>query len=243
VSVEATVGALGRRARPPRDTQEIDGRAGAQPDRAAEASHEAGASLGRVLGYLRPYWRSWLLILLGIGVSAVGGLVAPLITREIVDHALPSRDLRALVLGVAAIVAASLVVRLSNVGRLALTVRVGQAVLFDLRNQLYAHLHRQPMRFFTTARTGELMARLSDDVAGVESAVSSTPSSIAVNVLTFTVTLAVMLMLHWPLALMALAILPIFIVPTLRVSRISREPRRETAATPDCTASSIGRST
>ncbi|MBA2449519.1 MAG: ABC transporter ATP-binding protein [Chloroflexi bacterium] len=197
-----------------------------------ERRRPAGAvssTLRRIPRYFRPYWRSWLVIIICMAITAVGALIPPLLAREIIDDALPNRDSRLLVWLVVGAVLVGLFTRLVNVGRFALSVRIGQGVMFDLRNELYRHLQRQSLRFFTETRTGEVMSRVNNDVAGVESVVSNTPNNIVNNVITVVATTVLMLSLNWQLAAVALAILPFFVLPARRVGRIRQELRRETA--------------
>ena len=169
------------------------------------------------------------MIIICMAITAVGALIPPLLAREIIDDALPNRDSRLLVWLVVGAVLVGLFTRLVNVGRFALSVRIGQGVMFDLRNELYRHLQRQSLRFFTETRTGEVMSRVNNDVAGVESVVSNTPNNIVNNVITVVATTVLMLSLNWQLAAVALAILPFFVLPARRVGRIRQELRRETA--------------
>src|SRR5688500_15796504 len=91
----------------------------------------------RIVGYFRPYARSWLVILLCIAASASLNLVPPLLVREIIDVALPTRDVMLLVTAVAGSVLAGLLARLVGVAQSSINVRIGQGVMFDLRNELY----------------------------------------------------------------------------------------------------------
>ncbi|HVE73705.1 MAG TPA: ABC transporter ATP-binding protein, partial [Mycobacteriales bacterium] len=188
-----------------------------------------GPSLWRILGYFRPYWRSWLLILVCIAVTASLGLVPPLLAREMIDRALPSGDFGLLVWLVAGSVLAGLLSRLVGVGQFSLNVRIGHGVMFDLRNELYRHLQRQSLRFFTESKTGEIMSRINNDVSGVEGVVTGTLVSIVTNVVTIAAITLVIFSLNWKLALVALAILPFFVLPTRRVGRVRQQLRRETA--------------
>ncbi len=198
-------------------------------DDARRPSQPVREILPRILGYFKPYWKSWLLIFLSMGLSAVGNLLPPLLAREIIDVALPSRDAQYLGIIVAGTILVALAARLTNVARASLTVRIGQGVMFDLRNELYRHLQQQSLRFFTSARTGEVMSRVNNDVAGIEGVVSTTPNNIVNNVITVLAISATMFVLNWQLALVALAILPLFIIPARRVGRIRQQLRRETA--------------
>jgi ATP-binding cassette, subfamily B, bacterial len=100
---------------------------------------------------------------------------------------------------------------------------VGQNVMRDLRNSLYAHLQHMPLRFFTSTRTGEIQSRLSNDVGGVQAVLTDTASSILSNVATVMSTVVAMTYLDWRLTVLSLGILPVFLVISRRVGRIRRE--------------------
>ncbi|HZJ49689.1 MAG TPA: ABC transporter ATP-binding protein [Actinomycetota bacterium] len=100
---------------------------------------------------------------------------------------------------------------------------VGQNVMRDLRNSLYAHLQHMPLRFFTSTRTGEIQSRLSNDVGGVQAVLTDTASSILSNVAIVLSTVVAMAYLNWRLTLLSLGILPVFLVISRRVGRIRRE--------------------
>ncbi len=100
---------------------------------------------------------------------------------------------------------------------------VGQNVMRDLRNSLYAHLQHMPLRFFTSTRTGEIQSRLSNDVGGVQAVLTDTASSILSNIAIVLSTVVAMAYLNWRLTLLSLGILPVFLVISRRVGRIRRE--------------------
>lgn len=187
------------------------------------------AILPRILHYFRPYTRSWLLILVCIAASSALNLVPPLMVREIIDVALPGRDAALLVGAVAGSIAAGLLARLVGVAQFSVNVRIGQGVMFDLRNELYRHLQRQSLRFYTESKSGELMSRVTNDVNGIEGVVTNTIVSLVTNVATVVTVMVVILGLNWQLALLALGILPFFVFPTRRVGRIRQQLRRQTA--------------
>ena len=116
--------------------------------------------LARILRYLRPHWATWALILVCIVASALLGLLPPLLIKTLIDRAIPERDGHLLNLLAVGMVLVPLAAGLVGVGQNYLNLRVGQAVMFDLRNDLYQNLQRQSLRFFTTAKTGELMSRV-----------------------------------------------------------------------------------
>jgi ATP-binding cassette subfamily B protein len=99
---------------------------------------------------------------------------------------------------------------------------VGEGIIYDLRRELYAHLQRMSLRFFTATKTGELMNRLNSDVVGAQQAITGTFVTIVSNVVSVMVILVVMLQADWLLTLLAIAALPLFVIPARRVARVLR---------------------
>jgi ATP-binding cassette subfamily B protein len=183
--------------------------------------------LRRVLGYARPYrWMLWL-VLVTIVLTALVGLVPPLLMRDLIDRAIPGGNLSRVTLLGLGMVAVPLVNGFIGVGQRWASSRAGEGIIFDLRTSLFAHLQRMSLAFFTGARPGELMSRLNNDVVGAQSAITGTLVSVVSNLVTAGVTLAVMLRLEWRLTLAAVAVLPLFIIPSRRVGRVLRRVTRQ----------------
>ena len=171
-------------------------------------------------------------IFLFLGVTVGAGFlsaVPPLLLRALVDRALPPRHHNGgLVLWLAG---AGIVVAVVNaVAGLAsryLSSRVGEGLIFDLRSKLFDHVQRMPIAFFTRTQTGALISRLNNDVVGAQSAMTGTLGNVVTSLITVGTTVAVMLYLDWELTLLALALLPAFVIPSKRVGkrlqRITRE--------------------
>jgi ATP-binding cassette, subfamily B, bacterial len=117
---------------------------------------------------------------------------------------------------------------LIGVGQTYVNNRVGQAVMEDLRNAVYAHLQRMPLRFFTETRTGEIQSRITNDVGGVQSVVTDTASSVFANLTIVVTTLLAMVLLDWRLTAISLTILPFFMYLTFRVGKVRRAASKET---------------
>lgn len=190
--------------------------------------HALPGTMRRVIGTFAPYWKRAMLVLLVILAISVLGLVSPLLTARIIDRALPTHDRWLLFELVVAMLAASIGAGLLSVGLSYLSTTMGQRVMRDLRVQLYAHLQAMSLRFYATARTGESLARLSNDVEGVETAVTSTLASVLRNVITVGTTVFVMLRLDWSLTLLSLALVPCFLYPIYRLGRVRRRMSAET---------------
>jgi ATP-binding cassette, subfamily B, bacterial len=184
--------------------------------------------LRRILGCLAPKWGMSLLILLCIAVSALLGLIPPLLIRRIIDHAIPAHRGVELNWLVAGMIAIPLVTGLIGVWQNYLVTVMGQGVMFDLRNRMYAHLMRQSLRFFTNTRSGEILSRLQNDVGGVQGVVTGTLVSLVANSFMVASTLIVIFGMDWRLSLIAVAVLPMFILPTRQVGRIRKRISKET---------------
>lgn len=185
------------------------------------------ALIRRAAAYSRPY-AGMIAAMLGlILVTTLLGLAPPLLTRDLIDHALPDRDMRRLTLLALGMLAVPLVSGLIGVVQRYLSATVGEGVICDLRTALFSHLHRMSLRFFTNTKTGELMSRLNNDVQGAQRAVSGTIVDLFTNVVTLISALVIMLRLEWRLTLMAVAVLPLFLIPARllgnRLRRVVRE--------------------
>jgi ATP-binding cassette subfamily B protein len=182
--------------------------------------------LKRVSAYARPYRWQISLMLVTILISSVLGLVAPLILREIIDNALPKKDLGYLTRLSVLLVCVPLVNATVLVFQRWLNSAIGEGVIYDLRHQLYRHLQAMSLRFFTHTKVGELMSRLNNDVVGAQRAINTTLVSIVTNVMSVVATLVVMLALEWRLTLLGLAVVPLFILPARRMSSVLRSIAR-----------------
>ena len=123
---------------------------------------------------------------------------------------------------VAGMIAIPVVTALIGVGQTYLTTLLGNRVMADLRGRLFEHLQRMDLAFFTATRTGAIQSRLANDVGGVQSVLSETASSILSNTVTVVASLIAMLLLSWQLTLVAVALMPIFVVLQVRVGRVRR---------------------
>src|SRR6266540_5303134 len=192
---------------------------------ALEQSQRRGL-VRRVAGLFRPYWRRVVLVCLAILVSAGLGVVNPLLTKVVFDRALfPSSgqpNLHLLYVLIAIMVAIAVVAGAIGVGQTYLTSVLGQGVMQDLRNRLYSHLQAMSLRFFTSTRTGEIQSRLQNDVAGIQTVVTDTASSILADTVIVISTVVAMSILSWELTLLSLFVVPGFVYLTYRVGRIRR---------------------
>ena len=180
----------------------------------------------RLLRLFQPYrWRLGSVLSL-ILISAALGMVSPFLLRAVLDQAIPEQNTGLLVALVVGMIGIAVANGALGVAQTLLSNTVGQRVMHDLRTQVYRHLQRLSLAFFTRTRTGEIQSRIANDIGGVQSVVTSTATSIVSNVTTVLAAGAAMFLLDWRLALFALGLLPFFAWLTRRVGA---ERRRITA--------------
>ncbi|HYM36644.1 MAG TPA: ABC transporter ATP-binding protein, partial [Steroidobacteraceae bacterium] len=152
----------------------------------------------------------------------------PLLIRDIIDHALPEKNGVLLTWLVVGIITSAIVSGVIGVGRSYLATVMGQGVMFDLRTHMYAHLLRQSLKFFTTVRAGEMQSRLQNDVGGVQGVVSMTMVLLVSNAIVVVSTLIAIFSMDWLLAVVATAVLPLFILPARKVGRVTGQLSKDT---------------
>jgi ATP-binding cassette subfamily B protein len=181
----------------------------------------------RVLRYIRPYAGLTSAMLAAIVVIAVIELAPPLLARDLIDHAIPDRDLARLSLLALGMITVPLLSALIGTFQRWASSRIGEGVIYDLRRAMFDHLQSMSLQFFTRSKTGELMSRFSNDVIGAQSAVTGTLVSLVTNLITLVTTLAVMLSIEWRLTLAALLVLPLLYLPARKAADILRDISRK----------------
>jgi ATP-binding cassette subfamily B protein len=184
------------------------------------------ALLVRVFGYARPYLFDVTILTLVIVVSSLLGLVPPLLLRALIDTALPQKNMQLLNLLALGLFLVPLLTGFLGVAQRHYGARAGEGIIYDLRNQMYSHLQRMSIRFFTDTKSGEVVSRFSSDVVGAQSAITGTIPEILTNVVTLVSTLIVMLSIEWRLTLLSILVLPLFVIPARYVARRLRVIRR-----------------
>ena len=180
------------------------------------------ALLRRVWSYGRPYLPALIGILGTILIISGLGVVPAMLIRVLLDQALPEENVAQLTLLGLGMILVPLISALIGVAQRWWSSRVGEGIIFDLRRQLFAHLQRMSLRFFTATKTGELMNRLNSDVEGSQSAITGTLMTIISNIVSVVVILVVMLLNDWQLTVLAVAVLPLFVIPARRVAKVLR---------------------
>jgi ATP-binding cassette subfamily B protein len=181
----------------------------------------------RIITYARPY-KLWLSLFLVVTIlDSLITVVNPLLLRAIIDKGILGHH-EALVIGIAAAVA--LVALFDAFLGFAIrwySARIGEGLIYDLRTEVFSHVQQQPIAFFTRAQTGSLVSRLNSDVIGAQQAITSTMSAVVSNVLTVGAILVTMFLLSWQISLIALVLIPLFLLPARRVGRRLQRLTRE----------------
>ncbi|MFJ4807916.1 ABC transporter ATP-binding protein [Streptomyces longwoodensis] len=187
------------------------------------------ATLRRIGAFARPHRRRIAVFVLLGTVTALLAVATPVLAGRVVD-AIVSRGEERTVVGLALLIAliALLEAGLGILGR-RLSATLGEGLILDLRTAVFDHVQRMPVAFFTRTRTGALVSRLNNDVIGAQRAFSNTLSGVVGNIVTLVLTLAVMLTLSWQVTLLALVLLPVFVVPARRMGGRMARMQREAA--------------
>jgi ATP-binding cassette, subfamily B, bacterial len=187
------------------------------------------ATLRRIGAFARPHrWRLALFLLLSV-VSATLAVATPVLAGRVVDAIIEGAS-QGVVIRLAALIAAIAIAEagLGLVSRW-LSSNIGEGLILNLRTTVFDHVQRMPIAFFTRTRTGALVSRLNNDVMGAQRAFSDTLSGVASNVVMLALTLVVMLRISWQITLLALILLPIFVLPARRMGSRLAALRREAA--------------
>ena len=179
-------------------------------------------SLRRIAALFAPHKVTIAVVVLLISVSSVVNLAQPFLVRGVIDDALPHQDLSLLALLAGAMVAVAAVTAVIGVVQTWMATQMGQRVMHTLRVKLFTHLQQQSLGFFTRTRGGEVQSRLTHDIAGMQSVVTSTATGVATNLTTTVATAVAMVALSPQLSLISLVVLPPAIWLSRRVALIRR---------------------
>jgi ATP-binding cassette, subfamily B, bacterial len=196
-------------------------------DRSVAQRKLAKGTWRRVLSYARPYRGSIAVFLALVVLDALFVVVSPLLLKRLVDDGVTPGN-REVVVVIALIVAGLAVVdALAGLGQRYLSSRIGEGLIYDLRKQVFGHVLRQPVAFFTRAQTGALVSRLNNDVIGAQQAFTSTLSNVVSNIVSLVLVAGTMFYLSWQITVASLLLLPVFLLPARRVGarlqRLTRE--------------------
>jgi ABC-type multidrug transport system fused ATPase/permease subunit len=186
-------------------------------------------TLGRIWRFASAHHRMLYAFLALTTVSAVIAVGVPVLAGRVVDAIIHRSGLGTVVVIAAAIAGLAVVDSISGLIERWMSSRIGEGLIYDLRRAVFSHVQSMPVAFFTRTRTGSLVSRLNNDVIGAQRAFTSTLSGLVTNVIQLVLTVAVMITLAWQVTLLALVLLPIFILPARRMGRTIASLQRESA--------------
>ncbi|WP_305080447.1 ABC transporter ATP-binding protein [Pseudonocardia sp. ICBG1293] len=187
-----------------------------------EKEQARAVSLRRIGALFAPHRGPLTVVVATIVASSIVGMASPFLLREVIDVALPQRDVTLLAWLAGGMVAVAALTAALGGAQTWISTRIGQEVMHGLRTGVFAHLQRQSLAFFTRTRTGEVQSRITNDIGGMQSVVTTTATSVASNLTTTVATLVAMTALSWQLTLVSLVVLPPAILLTRRVARTRR---------------------
>ncbi|MFJ3977588.1 ABC transporter ATP-binding protein [Streptomyces sp. NPDC090021] len=188
------------------------------------------AGLRRVAAFARPHRRGLVSFLLLSVVTALLAVATPVLASRVVTAIVDGRD--GAVVTRLALLIALIALAEAGLGLLArrLSATLGEGLILDLRTAVFDHVQRMPVAFFTRTRTGALVSRLNNDVIGAQRAFANTLSGVVANTVTLLLTLTVMLSISWQITLLALVLLPVFVLPARRMGARMAAMQREASA-------------
>jgi len=175
-----------------------------------------------------PYWKQEVVVVACITAVATLGLLPPVLTMNLIDKAIPSGNFQSVMVIVGFMVASAIASSLISAMQGYMNSLIGESIMRDLRLQLMTHMHRMPLDFFTSNKTGEVINRVTNDVDSIDSVVSGTLVMILINLSVITTTLITIFLLDWRLSLMSLAVLPFMVAPLWPVGRKMYNIRKAT---------------
>jgi ATP-binding cassette, subfamily B, bacterial len=184
-------------------------------------------TIRRIAGYARPYRVYLAVFLLATAVDAVVTVVNPLLLRQIIDRGILVRNDRVVIVIACAVAAVAVFDAVLGFVIRWFSARIGEGLIYDLRTQVFDHVQRQPIAFFTRAQTGSLVSRLDGDVVGAQQAITSTLSGVISNLLSLILILVTLFYLSWMVTVIALVMIPLFILPARLVGRRMQRLTRE----------------
>ncbi|MEC0370120.1 ABC transporter ATP-binding protein [Paenibacillus chibensis] len=186
------------------------------------------AMLLRIFKYFKPYWKQTTLVLMILLVSSILGLLPPILIQRIVDHALPDKNMKLLAELVLISLGTTVVSGLLGVLQSYLNSFISQSIVYDMKNQMYSHLQRMPLQFFSAVKQGEVITRMTSDISGIQGVFNSTVINFASNLFVLSTTVATLVIMNWKLAIIGILIVPLFIIPTRKMGNVRWKLAKQT---------------
>lgn len=176
--------------------------------------------ISRILSYFIPHWLRMLLVIGCIVVTSILGLVPPILIKNIIDKALPQKDLKLLSLFIFISIGIIIILGLLQVAQSYLSVWISKHIMMTMKNQMYSHLQRMSLNFYSGAKPGEITTRLTSDIEGIQDIFNTTIVNALSSIFIMFSTAIVLVTMNWKLAIVGMVIIPTFIIPTRKVGKL-----------------------
>src|SRR5215510_10818822 len=196
-------------------------------DRSITQQQIKPGTIRRIMSYARPYRRELAFFLIIVSLDAGITVAVPLLLRTLIDRGILPRNTGVVLAIGSVVVGLALFDAVLSIAQRWYSARIGEGLIYDLRTEVFRHVQRQPIAFFTRTQTGSLVSRLNSDVIGAQQALTSTLSSVVANVLQLVLVLGAMFFYSWLVTVVALVLIPVFLYPARRVGRRLQRLTRE----------------
>ncbi|MGG7058887.1 ABC transporter ATP-binding protein [Clostridium nigeriense] len=175
--------------------------------------------LFRIFKYFKPFWKQMILAIVLLFIVSVLGLVIPIMTKNIIDKALPERSMYLLVIFILACIGATVLKELVSVGQNYINTWISKHIIYNMKNEMYEHLQHMSMNYFSLSKPGEITTRMTSDIEGIQDIFKTTIVNALSGILTLVTTMVALFAMNWKMAILSMLILPVFILPTRRVGK------------------------
>lgn len=175
--------------------------------------------LFRIFKYFKPFWKQMILAIILLFIVSVLGLVPPIMTKNIIDKALPEKSMYLLVIFILACIVATVLKELVSVGQNYINTWISKHIIYNMKNEMYKHLQSMSMNFFSLSKPGEITTRMTSDIEGIQDIFKTTIVNALSSILTLITTMVALFAMNWKMAIISMLILPVFILPTRRVGK------------------------
>lgn len=175
--------------------------------------------LVRILKYFNPFWKQLLLAIILLFIVSLLGLIPPIMTKNIIDKALPQKSIYLLIIYILACIGATVLKELVSVGQNYINTWISKHIIYNIKNNMYDHLQRMSMNFFSLSKPGEIITRMTSDIEGIQDIFKTTVVNALSSILTIVTTMVALLSMNYKLAIISMIILPVFILPTRKVGK------------------------
>ena len=174
----------------------------------------------RILKYFIPYTKQMIVAVLAILISAILGVIPPILIKNIVDIALPQKSLKLLVIFIVTSISITVISGLVQVGQTYLNTWIAKHIIYNMKNQMYDHLEHMSLSFFSTTNPGEIITRMNSDIDGIQDIFNTTVVNAFSSIFVLASAAVVLVSMNWKLAILGMFILPLFVSPMRKVGKL-----------------------